>query len=356
MKKKLLSILLSVFVIATAFTTNVHAGSINTVGNVLDTNSDFPSADISAWCNENNGGIYNGFGYLRIFEYGNISNYISLDINSSVVPDGTNFKYEDTGNNYKIVFNMEDGALKTISVEVTGNEALTGTYIDTLSVSEALGKAETTFPTTKETGWTNGNAYLYLGQDAPGGVPMDHLFIYDGTLDDSILNGLISLNPNNTDAYLGLFTFNFDSSGNLTSITVSGFESYGAEYSHLDGTYTAPVTIADLLPDDFPTTKETGWKNDNGVYIFKDTIVGDILICYIESDGEYPFIEVDAILTGENEITNPSSQTITFNISNNKLVSFTVSNFGAPLDGTYYPQNSGSGSGSSYTPPVTGIE
>ena len=52
---------------------------------------------------------------------------------------------------------------------------------------------------------------------------------------------------------------------------------YTEESSSLNGIYTAKVTIADILPNDFPTTSASGWVAQDGSRIYVD-VDGDNLI------------------------------------------------------------------------------
>ena len=104
-----------------------------------------------------------------------------------------------------------------------------------------------------------------------------------------------------------------------------------------------PVTIADILPDDFPTDPETGWANSNDAKLsLMEGNEKNVLYIMHEKEGDYPFqddVTTTVLTKGTNNYsyTNGEGVITTFNMDDNTLVSITINNLGdiPSFNGTY---------------------
>ena len=124
-----------------------------------------------------------------------------------------------------------------------------------------------------------------------------------------------------------------------------------------------PLKISDILPSDFPTTPESGWKNTTGVSIFLDNISGNLRIQLPDSSSMGLGCGLTSSLVYADNpyltITMITPRTITFNMVGGVLKSISYDG-AAEYDGNYAPPTpptpvySGGSSSSTITVPVSG--
>lgn len=120
------------------------------------------------------------------------------------------------------------------------------------------------FPTNYDDGWKqNGRGSLYIADNqlkVSEYKTGDHYRCFD-------LDAAITKNGDDythIESAYGSLVFHM-TDGILTSIDFSN-----DKYSYLNGTYAKQLTIADIIPEDFPTSFDTGWVNENGAQVFRD--------------------------------------------------------------------------------------
>ncbi len=136
----------------------------------------------------------------------------------------------------------------------------------------------------------------------------------------------------------GKVTFNMTDEA-LTSITVSGTE---VNDGKLNGEYVpqAKTTVAGVLPDNFPTSKDAGWKNEHDYSMFKD---GSNLVIHTDGGDPVDTVPLETVLTkGDGKLNcYASNGSFTFNMNGDNLVSIEYSYYGwddyYDADGTYVP-------------------
>lgn len=183
---------------------------------------------------------------------------MKVGITTETVPTASNpIKITTNGTTDDASYFVSDNENYIINFNA-GTDAAGDEYLElkTITIADILPKG---FPTIKDNGWvknlipidtfvykdaTNGNLHFDQG---PSTITFDFA-----------LNEVLTLDNGNyfcsKDGKMIVFTMD---DGNLVNIMF-----YGEE--RLNGTYTAPVTIADILPDDFPKTKGLAWVNENG--------------------------------------------------------------------------------------------
>ena len=140
------------------------------------------------------------------------------------------------------------------------------TINDVLNVSNIPEMTGSSIP---EGAWTNNNGgFLVIEEDVISFTNAEHTNCYTKSIYDDVTN-----NGNGTYVYTnGTVYVTFIISDNtLVNVIVSGLSDY---LEPLNGTYTAPITIADILPGNFPASDEDeSWcnsKENNDVYIYND--------------------------------------------------------------------------------------
>lgn len=106
-------------------------------------------------------------------------------------------------------------------------------------------------------------------------------------------------------------------------------------YANANGIYTAPPTVGDIIPSDFPTTPTSAWSNGNSsIYLIDKTV---------KLDGAITAFNLSSVITkdtnGNYFIYNSGlNATITFIMDGNEFTSIQVSDLPSPYEsynGTY---------------------
>lgn len=287
MKKKILTAVLSVFMILSSSINAVHA-EILTVKDVFDTFSnppvspgrdtdDIPIIPSIAWVEISND-VSNQDSYLLISEnkicitapgWGQWS-FTTQEINQlNVEKAGDNYKVHTEANystsGIDLIFTMNAGVLESISV--SGYPApgqyysyfLDGTYVppNFQTIADIL---PSDFPTTKQDGWVNqsNGTNLYLSGDSL----LHSNEVFNVSKDSTIVSNGLNFQTNSLD-----FTINFIMSGlDLSYIEIVGYND-AHSVNNVDGVYKIPKTLNDILPNDDLYM----WQNDKGAMIFRNS-------------------------------------------------------------------------------------
>ena len=241
---------------------------------------DFPSKTDVFWVNENCDYIYYDSCLYFTSYFDNTPEFkpkraiLNKDNNYE-----SNLEIEATDEKYKAEFVMNRDKFDSVVISgFEGNKAVhNGTFKPAISLSSIMTNS---LPTQSETHWTSGNNELFIDDD-------NHLYFknsddeaygYFFTLDNL---SLLKDNDSNSKYYCTdaiddnnkidknmYLTFNMD--GTILKSIDATFE---GDYSSLNGTYVAPVTIADVLATvsgGFPTTSSSGWVSQDGSKIYSD--------------------------------------------------------------------------------------
>ena len=302
MRKRLLTILLSIFMATTIFTANVFADGFSTVGEIMETVGKFPKEGIFSWKNENDTKMYlnSSETFLKFDCY-------SKSLDGSV--DFSDSKYTTTiisTSTLTLTFNIESNVL--VSIDVRGAGApVDGTYsAPSVTIADVLATASEGFPSWTDSepanAWINENGkklYTY-NDDLRSAFDIVNISTKTVEKDDDSDNCMYNNNGQ---------TYEFVMANNVLSrIIVSGYTSVGFDYTSYNGTYEAPVTIKDVLKTisgGFPETSSSGWVAQDGSRIY---VNGDNLISSVD-------MPLNSVLTpsGDNYTIVPSfGYTFTF--------------------------------------------
>lgn len=125
MKKKLLTLLLSVVMIMISFPTNVFALADNPeVAEILSTvDGGFPTTFENSWINKNGAELYIRNGVFEAEgEYSDVYNHPTIKLSE------TQYQYQYSGSSVSYTFNLNEGKLDNIVVANATNEKSNGTY------------------------------------------------------------------------------------------------------------------------------------------------------------------------------------------------------------------------------------
>lgn len=171
--------------------------------------------------------------------------------------------YKVNDNQYRnyystMFFNLESGVLKNITTTgfVTEIDWINGIYTYPKTVKDIISTTPNT-PYDYNYGWVNENGQrAYLNGET----------LSVGVSSIGLVNPLLKDGDNYTytDFYGTVYTFTMVNN-ELKSIVVTNNTSNPDD----NGTYLPPLSISDVLPEDFPTTYETAWVSEQGnrVYI-----------------------------------------------------------------------------------------
>ena len=303
----------------------------------------FPTSYDKGWSDQSrNASINLGEGDYKVF----VSNgYFVLNKNgsenicsietSSLVKVRSPFEYEAKDSNENVyVFGLTDGIVSKIEI-TDKNRYNYGHYY--IGISEVLSKSKNAFPTDASNGWLNAEGkkiYFENGRGIKvlipnGGKPTElpPISISDIALKND--GNYIFVDRMSGGRVLFEITNNY-----LVSVVISN---YSIPYDGANGTYIAPVTIADILPDDFPTTSASGWINENGARSYKTIFKGkDRFAIYTVPNGEYgPFLTEQLTKVGDDySVTDEYGATIKYVMDSGELKEIVVS--GGGYDGTDY--------------------
>lgn len=263
--KKLLLTILSVLMICGLVTTNVLANDIETVGDVLDL-ADFTIKDTN-WRK-----TATDWDFLKYDTFSSqfkmeddcmSSKKISVSLTDSVTADEPN--YYITKESVTFTFNMDNGVLSSISVSGATGGNFDATYYPKPNLDVFLNKYNENFPKTLSDGWINdNNKRIYYDNKASFRFYIEEKQIgFDYVLLSKNNNGnYVAYDMSNTGV---TFEFIMDENGtSIDSIKVNGFADGDAV---LNGTYTAPPTVSDILAKSenlFPTTNDFLWSGATG--------------------------------------------------------------------------------------------
>lgn len=123
---------------------------------------------------------------------------------------------------------------------------------------------------------------------------------------------------------------------NSTKLTGSINLSVGAIIEAVFESDTPQTILASILPDDFPATFETGWKNNkkNGASAYVDS--NEMHIKYNDTYGYYTSVDTSIVLTKVEEGIYKKGDEITFYVSDGVLYKIEVEpGLASEIDGTY---------------------
>ena len=370
MKKKLLTILLSIFMILMALPTVVFA-EISTVEDVIDTYSGFPGPWAAPWENtkggisyydpmenctlifDNNTSLYDGVGFGIVFT-------------ESVTASESDYVYTKDGKT--VTFHMSDNKLSYISLSGSSVSETNGDYypsksVDTVNLSsigeDYVGKTPADLKTSLNAFETDGfkiHSHKFFTKDASGNYDL---------MDDS--QSFVAGKTYNFTVYLNAkdyyyFEGEFDEKLNLycysgslvpsevinkivleSSDSTTTSNSFGKFlYLSFDFIVTnATKTIADLLAtvDSFPSSDATAWLSEKDAKMY--TVDGAPNNLLYGSHG----LQVTNELTksgSDYTITTVGGDSLTFKMNGDVLEKIIVEGISASedgCDGTYMPQD-----------------
>ena len=336
MKKKLLTILLSVFMVMATFATNVFASGYTFISDILATvEGGFPTTQANGWAGPTNSCKAYKLGNSLLFQQ-SIAPTIMIEVSSNVSKiSDSQYKYHNSADNYDALFNLFEN--KLISVELTGvsgdNSLLNGTYAKTLTIADILSN---NFPSTDLSGWGGASTNTVIYRPMPD---MDSLYIKQTNVTGPYIisqNQTISYVTNNQYKYHNNETgkefdifFNLDS-GSLQSIVITGAT---GDLTGINDTYTEPVKLADIIPSNFPNAEASAWTNGtHKIYLVSDEI---------KLDGTINVLNLDAAVrpdgNGNYHFTDYLGK-LTFIMDGDKFTSIVASGFSSPyetVNGTY---------------------
>ena len=243
MKKKLLAILLSMFMVIGTFVNVVHAdglGDTPTIHDVLRTRPDFALANnelSDGWRNSNDYTLFCQYGEysdLSLSHNGAYSNEIRVNQDQTTTKVGNNYKITITdgvqGGDLDLLFVMNDNnVLDYIEVTAPNSPDVAGIYAKTIShMKEYL-------PADLEIAWTNDNGFsLYYDSD-------DSKLIVkkDATTIEIPGSGILTYS-NNTYKYSAegkTILFNLEYEPSCTSVWLNDVSVSGYDSSIINGTY-----------------------------------------------------------------------------------------------------------------------
>lgn len=327
MKKKLLTVILTVFMSLTVFNVNVFGDTPT----ITITNLKLPVSGESA-------------------SYPNFNlNFVDISYNPATASWYTNVdsptKFEGkflAGQKYWLVVDIydlntysieKDDCVVTINGEPAADVSIQSNHIIVKStlyeaqaiIADILATVSGGFPTTEGTGWASENGHKIF-------VDSDQLKIDNGSGLVFSVSGVVTKN-NNVYSYAGTpslaFTMNNDV---LESIVVSDSPGLFAEYN---GTYSSNVIKVEDVLKNYPTSPKSGWVNSNGA-----TIIWTGSNYALRTAGEEDinaFNKSDA-LNSNYELTICTSGTATFNLTEGVATSITISGLDTVYNGEYIPQ------------------
>lgn len=329
MKKKLLTILLSIFVMMATFVNVVNAET--SISSILPFG--FPNSYSDGWKKEGNNNIrmYLSDGHLCVGEDSTSTSNIKFDVNTNLSLNGDVYECDISDFNLKF---YSDGNISKIEVSYSGGDAsvdidlVKGTF-KALTIGDILNTVDG-FPSSDSlsnvptNAWVSNNGKMFIRTDnnqlsiAGVGIGFD-------------LNSQLILEADNKYKYSnnGITVYFNTEDSKLVSVEISGC----TLFANANGTYSAPLTIADIIPSNFPITEESAWTN--GTYkIFK-------IENTIKLNGSVPVLSMENIVTpvgdGNYCFTNDVG-TLTLIMDNGKFTSIVASGFASPYEdanGTY---------------------
>ena len=368
MKNKLVTIILSILMVLVILPTTVFA-EISTVRDVIDTYSGFPGPWAALWENtkggisyydpaencalifDNNTSLYDGVGF-------------SVDFTEGVIASGSDYEYTENGKT--VTFHMSDSKLSYISLSGSDISETNGDYypsesvdaVDLSSIGEDyVGKSPYDLNTsidTFETGKYEIYSHSFYTKSSSGTyAPMNDS---DSFVAGNTYNFLTYLNAKDYYYFEGEFNEGlnlYEYSGSLvpsevinkivleSSDSTTITNSFGKFlYLSFDFIATnATKTIADILPDGFPTSDAAAWLSEKGAKMYiVDGVPKNLLY---GSHG----IQVTNQLTksgSDYTITTGGGDSLTFKMNGDVLEKIIVGGTSASddgCDGTYMPQD-----------------
>ena len=327
MKKKLLTILISVFVALGYFTYNVKA-DINDAQVFFETygtnflsspNYKFTNGNAELYIANDGTGNYFAFDYNSTSEYDVSANYLEIITVSNPSTDvffAQNSSYNFTPDSLSYTFTISEGNIVSIAVSGSSTNDLNGTYALPVTIGDII---PADFPKwitdgVYEPGWTNGNEELIKSGD--------NINMYGTALNVPLTTPLTPDGNGNYSCTYLIVTITFNMNGNtLTSIVVNG-----SNIPTDNGTYLPPAPqtkISDILPDDFPQSIQAGLINENGIRAYKEVPMSSLIV------GTVSLGLNNAVTKVGNDYSYTygmsPNQTYLFKITNGKVSSIVVS-------------------------------
>ena len=239
---------------------------------------------------------------------------------------GWNTQADGKGTHYDAGETYETNEALFLYAEWTGASA-------TKTITDILDKAVGGFPTSVDNAWVD-PSYDYIAYKS------NNLLYIQEKSSISILT-FIDVNKNVSKVsdsqykyhdFTGNYDvlFNLNSNNKLVSIELTGISDYR---SVLNGTYEAPKTIANILPEDFPTKKAAGWIKEDGSSDNRIYVDGENLMIGTSSFALNSVVEKD----DDNYKYTKSILPITFIMDSNGLEKINFLTMSAPASGDYVP-------------------
>lgn len=369
MKNKLLTLLLSVLMITSSFTTRIFADGVSELNLTITsiTRNDLPSltndnidtVSIGTICEIVGTNFYLFDSSNEIIAYYDMLDWYKKDgssyegtpkfSNVAYVIEEIKFAASDEPFAETMTIKINDGvALLKIDNLHAGTEGYSvqsnTLYVDVKfdiepckTIADILGTVSGGFPTTSESAQVPDNAWLCNSNNKKIYILNSNLAFNPSHAMAPYYNGgststEVSEDNNNYTATINSINYTFVMKNDVLSSIVC-VSSVQPSYS---GTYVAPTTIADVLPDDFPTETSDAWVNTNSdAYLMIEETVDPHNLSFYLTVAVRVDIPITSIVNGNNEYTD-GTVTVKFNINNNELESIVLSGHANnDLNGTY---------------------
>lgn len=290
MIKKLLTAILSIFMMIGIFTNNINKVYADdapaTVGDILEyAKKDFPESPENGWIDlENNAIIYKNNDYLYI-KIGDLDPTELVSLEAELVCYG-DYCYEASNNDYYYDFMLDEMTLSVLSSICYYDEDFNFYYeFKPVSfVADLFGESFNYFPRDPSNAWKDDNDlgyYIYINDDS------NELVIYDST--DQLYNS-ISLDTKLPPGDHSLWVedeYNLEINSYEDIVDNICYESYKEDELLLN--FIFEYEIGEIFSEDGYPTHSSCWVNDNGVELYFSDSLEYVTskFCFVKDDEEY---------------------------------------------------------------------
>lgn len=300
MKKKILTILLSMFMMMTTFVNDVHAADSKTVSELLALAEDsFPTTLETAWTDGQNNSLFVSNNKLCVQLDGEQNPRELIGLDESISYYSSYYFIEDI-NDFGLYFYLENddsGNLVQIDFNVYDPEYNEYFFNPSITVQEYLGDSLNNFPTNFNDAWTDYNGRnLYVANNALGAYDSNNTLIDSISLSSKTTTSPFCLYGENG----GMFSVEFTGDGDIDYFYFEPVDSYG--------TFIYPrCFVMDIMPSNFPSGS-VPWLNENKTKFY---------ITYDDNpaDGYFTIYDVDSDMS---ESTNEVFKDMDFASEANK--------------------------------------
>lgn len=338
MKNKLLTLLLSVLMITSSFTTRIFADGVSELNLTITsiTRNDLPSltndnidtVSIGTICEIVGTNFYLFDSSNEIIAYYDMLDWYKKDgssyegtpkfSNVAYVIEEIEFAASDEPFAETMTIKINDGvALLKIDNLHAGTEGYSvqsnTLYVDVKfdiepckTIADILGTVSGGFPTTSESAQVPDNAWLCNSNNKKIYILNSNLAFNPSHAMAPYYNGgststEVSEDNNNYTATINSINYTFVMKNDVLSSIVC----VSSEQPSYSGTYVAPTTIADVLPDDFPTETSDAWVNTNSdAYLMIEETVDPHNLSFYLTVAVRVDIPITSIVNGNNEYTD----------------------------------------------------